>query len=124
MNWQWTVKHLKYCCYNRVTVNFVLALNLSPVNFKKRNKAVEWPDMSKNVLYFNQKWLVYVLIPGGISPSSEHCSGMLLQLKGETEKCDFSGWGKFHFTERQEENVVMKQSHKMLFKLMSVVMID
>lgn len=85
---------------------------------------VEWPDRSKNVFCFNQKWSVYALIPGGISPSPEHCSGMLLQLKGETEKCDFLGWGKFHFTERQEEKVVMKQSHKMHFKLMSVVMID
>lgn len=80
--------------------------------------------MNKNVFYFNQKWLFYLLIPRRISPSPEHCPGMLLQLKGETEKCDLLGWIKFHFTERQEKKVVMKQSHKMHFESMSVVMID
>lgn len=80
--------------------------------------------MNKNVFCFNQKWLVYLLIPRRISPSSERCSGMFLQLKGETEKRDFLGRGKFPFTERQEEKVVMKQRHRMHFESMSVVMID
>lgn len=52
-------------------MNLVLALNLSPVYLKskKRNEAVELPDMNKNVFYFNKKLLVYFLIHGGISPS-------------------------------------------------------